>query len=244
VSSRHSSIETHRNPLDASSCALRLSNVTKVYQSSAPVVAIRDISFSVGRGARVAIMGPSGSGKSTLLNLIGGLDVPTHGSILIGGVDLATLTEARRSLMRRSQVAYVFQAYHLLPTLTCEQNVAMPLYLQGLARKDIQQRVSRALTDVGLSARAAHLPDQLSGGERQRAAIARALVIEPRVLLADEPTGNLDSAAGEQVLALLHAVTKARHATLVMVTHNESAARRCDRIVRLRDGRIEGDQDA
>jgi putative ABC transport system ATP-binding protein len=221
-----------------------MSNVTKVYHGGAPVVAVRDISFSVGRGSRVAIMGPSGSGKSTLLNLMGGLDVPTHGSILIGGVDLVTLTEARRSLMRRSHVAYVFQAYHLLPTLTCEQNVAMPLYLQGLARKDIQPRVWRALTDVGLSARAAHLPDQLSGGERQRAAIARALVIEPRVLLADEPTGNLDSAAGEQVLALLHAVTQARQATLVMVTHNESAARRCDRIVWLRDGRIDGDREA
>ena len=229
---------------DITGGALLLSGVTKVYAKGAPVAAIRGVSLRIDRGARVAIMGPSGSGKSTLLNMMGGLDVPTSGSISVGGVDLATLSEARRSLLRRTEVAYVFQAYHLLPTLTCDQNVAMPLYLQGLARAEIDARVARALADVGLRARARHLPDQLSGGERQRAAIARALVTHPAVLLADEPTGNLDSASGEQVLALLGDVTKARGATLVMVTHNESAARLCDRIVRLRDGRIDGAPDA
>ena len=237
-------IQSHQQPGDASRCALLLSNVTKVYQRGTSVAAITDVSLHVRQGARVAITGPSGSGKSTLLNLIGGLDVPTSGSIRIGGVDLATLSESRRSLLRRSHVAYVFQAYHLLPTLTCEQNVAMPLHLQGLRRGDIHARVSRALADVGLSQRSGHLPDQLSGGERQRTAIARALVTHPRVLLADEPTGNLDSTSGEQILALLRDITEARQATLLMVTHNESAAKLCHRLVRLRDGRIEGQADA
>ena len=231
-------------PVDASECTLLLANVTKVYLKGAPVAAITDVSLRVNQGARIAIMGPSGSGKSTLLNLIGGLDIPTAGSIRIGGVDLATLSEARRSLLRRSHVAYIFQAYHLLSTLTCRQNVAMPLHLQGLGRGDIDARVSRALADVGLSERSGHLPDQLSGGERQRAAIARALVTHPSVLLADEPTGNLDSASGEQILGLLRQISAAHQATLVMVTHNEAAARICDRVVWLRDGRIERHGDA
>lgn len=234
----------HHVIVDASLSTLTLINVSKVYFRGAPVTAVADVSLQIGQGARVAIMGPSGSGKSTLLNLIGGLDVPTSGSIRIGGVDLATLNETRRSLLRRSHVAYVFQAYHLLSTLTCEQNVAMPLYLQRLQQDDIHARVSRALADVGLSGRAGHLPDQLSGGERQRAAIARALVTHPRVLLADEPTGNLDSAAGEQILTLLREISEARQATLMLVTHNERAARICDRVIRLRDGRVDAQDES
>jgi putative ABC transport system ATP-binding protein len=240
VSSSDPSAHRDRSLSSDGECPLVLSNVTKVYERGAPIAAVTDVSLQVPQGESVAIMGPSGSGKSTLLNLIGGLDVPTSGIVRVGDVELAGLSEAQRSLLRRSRLAYVFQAYHLLATLTCEQNVAMPLHLQGTRRQDIQSRVARALADVGLSRRAQHLPDQLSGGERQRAAIARALVTRPRVLLADEPTGNLDSASGNQILALLREVTDARRTTLVMVTHNEQAARLCHRLVRLRDGRIEG----
>ena len=224
---------------DHGECALLLANVTKVYGGGRPVEAVVDVSLRVLPGERVAIMGPSGSGKSTLLNLMGGLDVPTRGSIRVGAVDLATLSETARSILRRSALAYVFQAYHLLPTLTCAQNVALPLHLQGIRGPELGARVSRTLNDVGLAGRAEHLPDQLSGGERQRTAIARALVTDPHILLADEPTGNLDSATGDQVLALLRDVTVARGATLVMVTHSDVAAAMCDRRVRLRDGRID-----
>jgi putative ABC transport system ATP-binding protein len=228
-------------PFTAVTPALLLSKVTKIYSRGVPVTALRDLSFSVARGTRVAVMGPSGSGKSTLLNLTGGLDVPTSGTIAVGGVDLAALNETCRSVLRRSHVGYIFQAYHLLPTLTCAENVAMPLYLQGRGRSEVAARVARALADVGLTPRAAHLPDELSGGERQRAAIARALVIDPHVLLADEPTGNLDCATGDRVLTLLSDLTRARGATLVLVTHNLAAAERCDRLIRLRDGCLDAD---
>jgi putative ABC transport system ATP-binding protein len=219
--------------------ALVLSNVTKVYHRRAPVTAVRDVSLRIDPRERLAIMGPSGSGKSTLLNLMGGLDVPTSGSVMLDGVDLASLTERQRSLMRRTEVAYVFQAYHLLPTLTCEQNVAMPLHLQGRPQIEIDTRVARALTDVDLAARAGHLPDELSGGERQRVAIARAMVTEPKILLADEPTGNLDTESAAHVLTLLCTVTRARESTLVIVTHNAALAELCDRTITLRDGAID-----
>jgi putative ABC transport system ATP-binding protein len=217
-----------------------LSHVSKVYATTHPVTALRDISLSVDPGIRLAIMGASGSGKSTLLHLMGGLDVVSSGTIAIGGVDLGRLDERERSILRRTEVGFVFQSYHLLPTLTCDENVGMPLRLQGIAGEDVRARVSRALADVGLSDRADHLPDQLSGGERQRTALARALVTAPRLLLADEPTGNLDTATGDQVLALLDEVTRAHGTTLVLVTHNERAAARCDRVVHLRDGMIAG----
>ena len=213
-----------------------LSNVTKIYAGRAPVVAVRDVSLQIATGERVAIIGRSGSGKSTLLNLMGGLDVPTSGAIHLDGRALGELGDRDRTLLRRTHLSYVFQAYHLLPTLTCAQNVAIPLHLQGLARRVVDARVARALDEVGLTARAAHLPDELSGGERQRTALARALATEPRLLLADEPTGNLDGATGGHVLDLLGEVSRARGATLVLVTHDEHAARACDRIVTLRDG--------
>ena len=215
--------------------ALVLSHVTKIYRKR-KVAAVRDVSLSIEAGSRVAITGPSGSGKSTLLNLMGGLDTPTTGAVEFEGQALSTLSEHRRSLLRRTGIGYVFQAYHLLPTLTCAENVAMPLYLQGCDATDIRSRVARALDAVGLGARQHHLPDELSGGERQRAAIARALVGQPRLLLADEPTGNLDASAGEQVVHLLCAIAEERHAALVLVTHNHGVATLCDRTVRLLDG--------
>jgi putative ABC transport system ATP-binding protein len=213
--------------------------VSKLYERGTSVLALSDVTLTAAPGSLTAIMGPSGSGKSTLLNLIGGLDVPTSGSIRVGGAHIAAMTERARSALRRTELAYVFQAYHLLPTLTCAENVALPLHLQGLRARDARDRVERALEDVGLSDRATHLPDQLSGGERQRTAIARALVTSPRLLLADEPTGNLDSASGDQVLAVLRRVSESRGATLIMVTHSDRAAAICDSIVHLRDGRVE-----
>ncbi len=216
-----------------------LSHVTKIYPGRTPVSALRGITLSVPDGEMAAIMGPSGSGKSTLLNLIGGLDVPSSGSVVVEGTNLADLDEEGRSLFRRGRIAYVFQAYHLMPTLTCAQNTGLPLHLQGLRRPEIRDRVDRVLADVGLESRADHLPDELSGGERQRVAIARALVTNPAVLLADEPTGNLDSVTGEQILALLQRIHRERKATLLVVTHDPRAASWCERVILLRDGLVE-----
>ena len=224
-----------------SPAAAELSRVSKTYPGRTPVAALRDVTLRIECGSLVAVMGASGSGKSTLLNLLGGLDTPSSGTVTVNGTNLAALSEARRSVWRRTEVAFVFQAYHLLPTLTCEQNVALPLHLQGLPRREAASRASQAIHDVGLSDRATHLPDELSGGERQRVAIARALVTHPHLLLADEPTGNLDSVSGRHVLALLVDITRARGSTLVMVTHNRDATPQCDRLLTLVDGRIDGD---
>lgn len=218
---------------------LEVVDVTKAYEGKARVVALDGVSLSIPKGQMAAVMGPSGSGKSTLLHLMGGLDVPTAGAIRVGGRDLAREDEEARSLFRRTHVSYIFQAYHLMPTLTAAQNVALPLHLAGRSRAEIGERVARVLGEVGLEARAEHLPDELSGGERQRVAIARALVTDAPLLLADEPTGNLDSARGEEILALLRRIHDARGTTLVMVTHDPKAASVCERLIRLRDGRVE-----
>lgn len=228
-----------RGHLRASNGSLVLSGVSKIYEGKGRVAALRSVDLTICEAEMVAIMGPSGSGKSTLLNLMGGLDVPTSGAVVVGGVDLAQLSEEQRSLFRRTGVAYVFQAYHLMATLTCAQNTALPLHLQGVPRREIDQRVARALDEVGLTARAHHLPEELSGGECQRMAIARALVTSPRILLADEPTGNLDSRTGQQVLTLLLDLQRKQQATLVLVTHDPRIAASCDRTVWIRDGQIE-----
>ncbi len=220
---------------------LELKDVRKVFDGKARVVALDGVSLSIAAGEMVAVMGPSGSGKSTLLNLMGGLDVPTSGSVRVAGEDLAAKDEEARSLFRRTHVSYVFQAYHLMPTLTAAQNVALPLHLAGVAARDVGTRVEQALRDVGLLARAEHLPDELSGGERQRVAIARALVTGAKLLLADEPTGNLDTARGEEILQLLKTIHAGRGTTVVMVTHDPHAAAACDRVVRFRDGRVAED---
>ena len=220
---------------------LRLTSVSKIYEGKSQVTALSGVSFSIDSGEMVAVMGPSGSGKSTLLNLMGGLDVPTTGAVEVAGRDLAKESEEARSLFRRTHVSYIFQAYHLMPTLTAAQNVALPLHLAGVARKEIDERVSVALETVGLSPRARHLPDELSGGERQRVAIARALVTGAPLLLADEPTGNLDTARGAEILGLLRKVHEAGKATIVMVTHDPNAASACDRRLEIRDGRLVGD---
>lgn len=220
---------------------LQLHEVVKSYDGKSTVTALAAITLSIAPGEMVAIMGPSGSGKSTLLNLMGGLDVPTSGRVLVGGKDLARESEKDRSLFRRSHVSYIFQAYHLMPTLRVRQNVALPLHLAGVSAKEAARKVERVLAEVGLEQRGDHLPDELSGGERQRVAIARALVTDAPLLLADEPTGNLDSARGKEILALLRSIHRQRGTTIVMVTHDREAASACDRIVRLRDGRVEDD---
>ncbi|RII29874.1 MAG: ABC transporter ATP-binding protein [Geobacter sp.] len=220
---------------------LKLHDVIKTYDGKSQVTALAGINLTIGAGEMVAIMGPSGSGKSTLLNLMGGLDVPTSGQVMVAGEDLARESEKGRSLFRRSKVSYIFQAYHLMPTLKVSQNVALPLHLAGVPAGEINRKVAQVLKEVGLEARSGHLPDELSGGERQRVAIARALVTGAPLLLADEPTGNLDTARGEEILNLLRTIHRERGTTIVMVTHDHHAASACDRLIKLRDGKVEGD---
>ncbi|GAB7027829.1 ABC transporter ATP-binding protein [Geotalea toluenoxydans] len=220
---------------------LKLHDVTKTYDGKSEVTALTGITLTIEPGEMVAIMGPSGSGKSTLLNLLGGLDVPTSGAIVVAGQDLAKENEKDRSLFRRSKISYIFQAYHLMPTLKVSQNVALPLHLAGVSSGEITRKVARVLQEVGLETRSNHLPDELSGGERQRVAIARALITDAPLLLADEPTGNLDTARGEEVLSLLRTIHREHNTTIVMVTHDHHAASACQRLIKLRDGRVEGD---
>jgi putative ABC transport system ATP-binding protein len=220
---------------------MKLHDVIKTYDGKSEVTALAGINLTIAAGEMVAIMGPSGSGKSTLLNLLGGLDVPTSGQVVVAGKDLAGENEKGRSLFRRSNVSYIFQAYHLMPTLKVSQNVALPLHLAGVPSVKINQSVARVLKEVGLEGRANHLPDELSGGERQRVAIARALVTDAPLLLADEPTGNLDTARGEEILQLLKTINRERGTTIVIVTHDQKAASACDRLIKLRDGKVEGD---
>jgi len=194
------------------------------------------ITLDVATGELLAITGASGSGKSTLLGLVAGLDRPSSGSIVVGGVDITQLDEDALARFRRETLGYVFQSYHLIPTLTAVENVAVPLEIAGAPNALARARV--LLDDVGLGDRAHHYPVQLSGGEQQRAALARAVALDPGLLLADEPTGNLDSATGTRIIELLLELRRRRGATLVLVTHDEALARHADRVVVLRDGRV------
>ena len=194
------------------------------------------ITLDVATGELVAITGPSGSGKSTLLGLVAGLDRPSSGSIVVGGVDITRLDEDALARFRRETLGYVFQSYHLIPTLTAVENVAVPLEIAGAPNALARARV--LLDDVGLGDRAHHYPVQLSGGEQQRAALARAVALDPGLLLADEPTGNLDSATGTRIIELLLELRRRRGATLVLVTHDDALAGHADRVVVLRDGRV------
>jgi putative ABC transport system ATP-binding protein len=221
---------------------IELTDLNKNYGASKSVHALRNLSLQIPAGERVAIMGPSGSGKSTLLNLICGLDQPTSGSVRVEGVELAGLNDDARSRLRRQKIGMIFQTFNLLPTLTALENVALPLRLQGLSRHAARDRASAMLDRVGLRDRARHRPDELSGGERQRVAIARALIFRPPLLLGDEPTGNLDSATGEEILKLLDHLHSEYKSTIVLVTHNAQAASHCDRVVSLYDGEIVADE--
>jgi putative ABC transport system ATP-binding protein len=221
---------------------IQLENVSKNYGTTEVVHALRNVSLSIQRGERVALMGPSGSGKSTFLNLVCGLDEPTTGSIKIDGIELSELNDDARTRARREKIGMIFQTFNLLPTLTALENVSLPLRLQGLGRLETENQAGKMLERVGLKSRETHRPDELSGGERQRVAIARALVFKPPLLLADEPTGNLDTATGEEILDLLEQLHREFNSTLLLVTHNELAARRCDRILTIRDGAIIGEE--
>ena len=217
---------------------IRLERVSRDYGNGKVVHALRDVDLSIARGERIAVMGPSGSGKSTLLNLICGLDEPTSGCVRFEGVEMSRLSDDERTRLRRVKIGMIFQTFNLLPTLSAIENVSLPLRLQGNSQREGERRAGAMLRRVGLAERWKHRPDELSGGERQRIAIARALIFQPPLLLADEPTGNLDSGTGEEVLNLLDALHRELNTTILLVTHNELAAGHCERILTLHDGSI------
>ena len=217
---------------------ITLTQVSKVFEGKRKAKALENISLQVGRGELVAIVGPSGSGKSTLLNLIGGLDRPTSGTIAIEGQNLADLPDDDLTRVRRDKIGFIFQFFNLLPTLNCLENVALPLHLRRWTRPKIQERAKELLRMVQLDHRMDHLPDELSGGERQRVAIARALSVFPPILLADEPTGNLDTTTGAEILKLVHELHQRLNSTVLIVTHDAGVADQCQRVLKLRDGHI------
>ena len=225
---------------------LETRGLKKVFgEGEARVEALRGVDLAVRQGELMAIMGPSGSGKSTLLCLLGGIDLPSEGQVLLEGTDLATLSDDQRTLIRRKRIGFVFQSFNLLPILTAEENVALPLELDGVGSAEAKRRAGEALEMVGVQPRRHHIPSALSGGEQQRVAVARALVIRPAILLADEPTGNLDSVNGQRLTALLRNLVDQRGQTIVMVTHDAEIAARADRVVHIRDGLVaDGDEPA
>jgi putative ABC transport system ATP-binding protein len=219
---------------------LTVDNVEKVYDGGARgVSALRGVSFESEAGDFIALMGPSGCGKSTLLHLLGGVDRPTRGRVVLDGAELSALDEEEAARVRRKKIGFVFQFFNLLPTLTVKENVALPLLLDGAGEREAGRRAVELLDRVGLGARAAHFSAELSGGEMQRVAVARAIIARPKLVLADEPTGNLDSENGEQVMDLLADLNSELGITIILATHSEEAARYAKRTIRMRDGLIE-----
>ena len=217
---------------------IELANVTKQFEGNRSVTALDAINLVIPRGELVAIIGPSGSGKSTLLNLVGGLDRPTSGTVSVDGEGLAGLSDDDLTRVRRDKIGFIFQFFNLLPTLSSVENVGLPLHLRGWPRKKVDDRARELLALVHLDHRLQHLPDELSGGERQRVAIARALSVYPPVLLADEPTGNLDTRSGDDILTLIRDVHTRLGSTVVIVTHDMKVAHSCERTIALCDGRV------
>jgi putative ABC transport system ATP-binding protein len=218
-----------------------LEHVSKHFDGRKRVTALDDVSVAIPKGELVSIIGPSGSGKSTLLNLIGGLDRPTSGHVTLDGQRLDGLSDDGLTAVRRDKIGFIFQFFNLLPSLSCLENVALPLHLRGWPRKKTKERARELLELVKLSARVDHLPDELSGGERQRVAIARALSVYPPILLADEPTGNLDTQTGLDILRLMSDLHVQLGSTVLIVTHDMSVAAICQRTITIRDGRIVND---
>jgi putative ABC transport system ATP-binding protein len=224
--------------LHGESSMIELDHVSKHFGGKRSVSALNDVHLAIARAERVAIIGPSGSGKSTLLNLVGALDRPTAGEVRVDGRPLGGLSDDDLTRVRRDTIGFVFQFFNLLPTLTCLDNVALPLHLRSWRRADALARARELLTTVELGGRMHHLPEELSGGERQRVAIARALSVYPPIVLADEPTGNLDTRTGQEILALFRDLHQRLGTTLVIVTHDMRVAASCERTISLRDGRI------
>jgi putative ABC transport system ATP-binding protein len=220
---------------------IELFEVSRHFDGKRRVTALDKVSLRIEKGGIVSLVGPSGSGKSTLLNLIGGLDRPSEGQIVLDDIPLSGLPDDEVTRVRRDKIGFIFQFFNLLPTLTCIENVSIPLHLRGWPRKKTADRAKELLDLVKLSDRLDHLPDELSGGERQRVAIARALAVYPPILLADEPTGNLDSATGADILNLVHRVHGQLGSTVLIVTHDRGVAESCSRTISLKDGRIAGD---
>jgi putative ABC transport system ATP-binding protein len=222
---------------------IEVSNVVKVYRrGKTEVRALDGVSLTVPKGQFLSVMGSSGSGKSTMLNLLGALDVPTSGTLRIDGKEISRFPDDELSRFRRDRLGFIFQFFNLLPTLTAVENVILPELLAGKSRDELTPKAIALLEQFGLKGRSTHRPDELSGGEMQRVAVARALLSDPALLLADEPTGNLDSKTGTEVLRLIREATRERHLTVVMVTHDPRAAEVGDRLVRLADGHIVGDE--
>ena len=217
---------------------ITLDRVSKQFAGTRQVTALHEVSLTIEKGEMVSIIGPSGSGKSTLLNLVGGLDRPSSGQVLVDGEALAGLSDDGLTKVRRDKIGFIFQFFNLLPTLTCTENVGLPLHLRGWSTAKVDARAKELLDLVQLGHRLTHLPDELSGGERQRVAIARALSIYPPILLADEPTGNLDSRTGEEILALIRDVHTRLGSTVVIVTHDMKVAESCQRTLMLKDGHV------
>jgi len=217
---------------------IQLDRATKRFEGKRSVTALDEVTLTIPRGEMVSIIGQSGSGKSTLLNLVGGLDRATSGDVLVDGESLAGLHDDKLTQVRRDKIGFIFHFFPLLPTLSCLENVGLPLHLRGWPRRKVDERARELLSLVQLGDRLTHLPEELSGGQRQRVAIARALSVYPPILLADEPTGNLDSRTGEDILTLIRDLHARLGATVVMVTHDAHVAQTCQRTITLRDGRI------
>ncbi len=220
---------------------IRIEGVEHEYgrtEDSAAVRALRGVHVTIEPGSFTVLMGPSGSGKSTLLNLIGAVEQPTSGRIFLGETEISALSERDLTRIRRERIGFVFQFFNLIPTFTVRENVAFPLHLLETPRREIAERVAATLADVGLEARATHYPNELSGGEMQRVAIGRGIVHRPEILIADEPTGNLDTRTGESILELISAVHRSHRPTIVMATHSDRAAARGDRILEVLDGEV------
>jgi putative ABC transport system ATP-binding protein len=218
-----------------------LRGVSKTFEGKRKVTALDGIDLSIAKGEMASLVGPSGSGKSTMLNLIGGLDRPSQGEVELDGEPLSKLSDDELTRVRRDKIGFIFQFFNLLPTLSCLENVSLPLHLRGWPRKKVEERARELLDTVKLGARVDHLPDELSGGERQRVAIARALSVYPPILLADEPTGNLDTHTGAEILKLIHDLHDRLGATVLVVTHDKTVAESCPRTIQLRDGRLFAD---